>query len=204
MEQRLKKPGTSFQVSHPSRVTKGFVNSPSKDMRKHLCSFAKQGSVLKLLLSQSFRHVVHSRTGFLKACTPILPLLNYFGTFVKNQLTVEFPFWLSTFRAQHYICEDACSISGLAQRVKDLLVPQVAMQVADAAWIHCCHCCGVGQQLHLQINPWPGKFHMSQTYANIKIKIKKLIDHICICLFVNFLFFSIDLYVYIYINTSLS
>ena len=34
------------------------------------------------------------------------------------------------------------------------------MQVADAAQILRCYGCGVGRQLQLQYNPWPGNFNV--------------------------------------------
>ena len=45
------------------------------------------------------------------------------------------------------IHQDTGSVLGLAQLVKDLVLLQTAVQVADAAWIWCCCGCGVGQQL---------------------------------------------------------
>ena len=52
--------------------------------------------------------------------------------------------------------EEAGSIPGLTQWVKD--------------W--CCCGCGIGWQLQLQFNPWPGNFHMLQVQPS-KSKISK-------------------------------
>ena len=51
------------------------------------------------------------------------------------------------------IYEDVGLIPGLAQWLKDLMLLQAAMSVADVSQIpHCCGC-GVGQQLQLQLDP---------------------------------------------------
>ena len=41
---------------------------------------------------------------------------------------------------------------GLAQWVKDPALPQTAAQLADAAWIWCCHGYGTGLRLWLHFN----------------------------------------------------
>ena len=42
------------------------------------------------------------------------------------------------------IQDDAGLILGLVQWVKDLVLPQAAVQVIDVAWIQCCHGYGIG------------------------------------------------------------
>ena len=59
----------------------------------------------------------------------------------------EFPLGLSGLRTQHSVREVEGSILGLARWVKDLVLPQAAVWVADAVWILCCCGSGVGRQL---------------------------------------------------------
>ena len=51
------------------------------------------------------------------------------------------------------ICEDAGSIPGPTQRIKDLVLLWAVVLVTDAAWILSCCGCDVGWQLQLQLDP---------------------------------------------------
>ena len=68
----------------------------------------------------------------------------------------EFPSWLSRLRTQNYLPEDVGSIPGLAQWVKDLVLPRAVAEVTDAAVrIQCCLCrdCGVGLSCSSDLTP---------------------------------------------------
>ena len=62
----------------------------------------------------------------------------------RSHSSLEFLLWLSELRTQCSLCEDAGSIPGLAQWVKDLALLQAVAEIADAGWFQCCHDCGIG------------------------------------------------------------
>ena len=52
------------------------------------------------------------------------------------------------------------SIPGLAQWVKDSVLPWAVVQVKDAAQIPICCGCGAGRQLQLELDLEPGNLHV--------------------------------------------
>ena len=62
------------------------------------------------------------------------------------------------------IHKDVGLIPGLARWVQDPALPQAVAYATDVARIwHCCGC-GVGWQLQLQTDPYPGNFHRLQVW----------------------------------------
>ena len=95
---------------------------------------------------------------------------------------------------------------GLPQWVKVPALLRAAAQVTDEARIQWCCSCGAGQQLQLQLDPWPGNLHMlrpgeewwrdlfpkglrvstSRFYlkdANTNLQLESLLYNIAVCLF---------------------
>ena len=66
------------------------------------------------------------------------------------------------------LCENVGLIPGLSQWVKDPTLPQATGQLADVTQIQ--HCCGIDQQLQLQLDTWSGNFHMMQCNCRKKTK----------------------------------
>ena len=83
----------------------------------------------------------------------------------KNQ---EFPVVAQQVKNPVSIHEDAGSIPGLNQQVKDLALPQAAVQVREVAWIQRDCVCSVGQQLQLQFYPQSGNFHIPRVRPSKK------------------------------------
>ena len=61
--------------------------------------------------------------------------------------------WLSRLKTQHSVHEDVGSIPGLTELVKDAVLPQAVVWVADVVRLWCRLGCGVGWQLQLQVEP---------------------------------------------------
>ena len=56
------------------------------------------------------------------------------------------------------------SVPGLTQWVKNLVLPQAAAEISDAAQIPSCYGCGGGQQLQFQFNPSLENFHVPRVW----------------------------------------
>ena len=73
--------------------------------------------------------------------------------FFKVQLTHGVPVMAQQKRIQSGTMKVVGSIPGLAQWVKDLVLPWAVVQVTDTAQILPCYGYGVGQQLQLWLDP---------------------------------------------------
>ena len=84
---------------------------------------------------------------------------------LKQRKTNGFPVLVQWVKNPTSIVEDMGQIPGLVQWVKDPAQLQAVAQVTDMAWIPRCCACGVGWQLQLQFDPYPGDFHMLQVQS---------------------------------------
>ena len=88
-----------------------------------------------------------------------------YNLYISKWHNEEFLFWLSRLKTQHCLCEDAGSIPGLAPCVK-------------AAWIQCCHGCGVDPSC--SSNLIPGLETFICRWCNCEKKKKKKENNIMI------------------------
>ena len=70
-------------------------------------------------------------------CSLHLPAKDVGGEFSLGGSSIKPSVVAQQVQAQQCLCEDAGSISGLARWILDLVLPQAAAQVGDAAWIWC-------------------------------------------------------------------
>lgn len=95
-----------------------------------------------------------SRAKIIPLCQGNLPP----ETSVRKQ-NGEFLLWLNRLGTQHYcLCENEELIPGLAQWMKDPVLPEAVLEVADASQIRCCHGCDGGLSWSSNLTPGPGTF----------------------------------------------